>query len=157
MPGSLHLSRGVKTRSLARSPRSAVRRFFLACLTTKNSRTLSDARDVSTCAFQGVKDTLHPPVAGKNLRLTSWARQPAPAFRTHPCGCSEHGCRHVSRGSMAARSRSGLRTSSVDAALQQHPPGPRIGPVPAFGREITCRKGVTHKSRGDGCVRIRDS
>ncbi|SBP87284.1 hypothetical protein THIARS_520001 [Thiomonas delicata] len=65
-----------------------------------------------------------------------------------PCLPREHG-RPIEVGSQniqALMPRSdGIRMAPVN------------GPVPSSRRENTTRKGVAHKSRGDGCVRIRDS
>ncbi len=65
-----------------------------------------------------------------------------------PCFPREHG-RPIEVGSQNIQALM-PRSNSIRLA-------PVNGPVPSSQREITYRKGVTHKSRGDGCVRIRDS
>jgi hypothetical protein len=103
---------------------------------------------VSACAFQGVKDTLHTPVAGKIFAAEAGPGSPHRRFAltlagvagaVKPCFPRERG-RPTEVGSQimqALMPRSGIRMAPVN------------GPVPSSQRETTTRKGVAVESGGD--------
>ena len=94
-------------------------------LSKKNNRTLSEARDVSTCAFPGIKDTLHLPVSRKIFAAEAGPGSPHRRFALTLAGVASTVAAMSPEGAWPPDRGRVSEHSSFDAVLRRHPHGPR--------------------------------